>query len=210
MTAAPSAPAAEHPLERYYRLHAKIYDASRWSFLFGRDRLLRLVAAHCQPQNILEVGCGTGKNLARLRQLFPTARLTGLDLSEAMLAQARRKLRAATPAVAWRHQAYDRPLQNDPPFDLLVFSYALSMFNPGWDQAIASAAADLAPGGLIAVVDFHTSPYPLLVQWLALNHVRVAGHLLPELQTRFARRHLESRPAYGGLWHYFLFLGTKV
>ena len=196
-------------LERYYRLQAKIYDLSRWSFLFGRDRLLRLVAAHGRPQHVLEVGCGTGHNLVRLRQHFPGARLTGLDLSEAMLARARRKLAGTTPAVAWRRQAYDRPLQEEPPFDLLLFSYALTMFNPGWEEAIAAAWADLAPGGLVAVVDFHTSPFPLLVRWLAVNHVRVAGHLLPALQRRFLPRRQELRRAYGGLWTYFLFLGQK-
>ncbi len=209
MTQASASAANVHPLERYYRLHAKIYDMSRWTFLFGRDRLLRLVADRGQPQHILEVGCGTGKNLVRLRQLFPRAKLTGLDLSEAMLAQARRKLAGTTPAIGWRHQAYDRPLRVEPPFDLLLFSYALTMFNPGWEEAIAAAYADLAPGGLIAVVDFHSSPVPLFVRWLALNHVRLAGHLLPALQSRFVPRHLEIRRAYGGLWTYLLFLGQK-
>lgn len=198
-----------HPLERYYQFHARIYDASRWSFLFGRNRLLRLAAACCQPHEILEVGCGTGKNLARLHRLFPRARLTGLDLSQAMLARAQRKLAGAGGAVTWRHQSYDQPLLTTPPFDLLVFSYALTMFNPGWEQAVAAAEADLAPGGLIAVVDFHTSPLPLFVRWMALNHVRLAGHLLPVLQSRFATRHLEIRRAYGGLWSYLLFLGRK-
>ncbi len=198
-----------HPLERYYRLHARIYDASRWSFLFGRERLLRLVEAHGQPRNILEVGCGTGKNLLRLRQLWPGAKLTGLDLSAAMLAQARRKVGGAGPTLTWRHQAYSHPLLTDPPFDLLLFSYALTMFNPGWEEAIAAAAADLAPAGIMAVVDFHTSPFSLFRRWMALNHVRVAGHLLPVLENTFTTRHREIRPAYGGLWHYFLFLGQK-
>jgi S-adenosylmethionine-diacylgycerolhomoserine-N-methlytransferase len=32
-------------MDRYYRFHAKIYDATRWSFLFGREALIRQVAA---------------------------------------------------------------------------------------------------------------------------------------------------------------------
>jgi S-adenosylmethionine-diacylgycerolhomoserine-N-methlytransferase len=67
-----------HPLGKYYRFHSRIYDATRWIFLFGRDRLIRTTANFCQPARILEVGCGTGKNLVRLRQTFPGASLTGL------------------------------------------------------------------------------------------------------------------------------------
>ena len=33
-----------HPLERYYRLHSWIYDATRWSFLFGRNELMQTVS----------------------------------------------------------------------------------------------------------------------------------------------------------------------
>ncbi|MGQ9919818.1 MAG: class I SAM-dependent methyltransferase [Desulfobacca sp.] len=209
MTQASASAANLQRLERYYRLQAKIYDLSRWSFLFGRGQLLRLVATHGQPQRILEVGCGTGHNLVRLRRFFPTAELTGLDLSEDMLVQARRKLAGSRPVVSWRQQAYDRPLRCQPPFELLLFSYVLTLCNPGWEEAIAAAQADLAPGGLIAVVDFHTSPLPLLVRWLALNHVRVAGELLPALQSRFRPRHLQIRRAYAGLWDYFLFIGQK-
>lgn len=199
-----------HPLERYYRFHSRIYDATRWSFLFGRDRLVKLIAKYRQPSRILDVGCGTGKNLLRLCQVFPEAHLTGLDLSDAMLAQAKKKLAGHRPAVQLVHRAYDQPLLPEPPFDLLVFSYALSMFNPGWDQAIAAAYQELVPGGTIAVVDFHNSSLSLFKQWMALNHVRLEGHLLPELESRFTTIHKEIRPAYGGIWYYMLFIGKKV
>jgi S-adenosylmethionine-diacylgycerolhomoserine-N-methlytransferase len=57
MNAAP-APSA---IERYYRLHSRIYAATRWSFLFGRRAILDDIAAATTPARILEVGCGTGK-----------------------------------------------------------------------------------------------------------------------------------------------------
>ena len=81
-----------HPLEKYYRFHSRIYDATRWIFLFGRDRLVKEIAASFQPTRILEIGCGTGKNLVRLREMFPGVDLTGLDLSQDMLEVARKKL----------------------------------------------------------------------------------------------------------------------
>ena len=79
-------------LKRYYRLHAKIYDVTRWSFLFGRQRIIELASKNSQPKKILEVGCGTGRNLSALAKAFPEATITGLDLSSDMLSIARNKL----------------------------------------------------------------------------------------------------------------------
>jgi S-adenosylmethionine-diacylgycerolhomoserine-N-methlytransferase len=87
-----------------------------------------------------------------------------------------------------------------------VFSYALSMFNPGWEQALAAARADLSPGGTLAVVDFHDSPFPAFKRWMGLNHVRLEGHLLPGLEQWFPGGRGTVRQAYGGLWSYFFFL----
>jgi hypothetical protein len=40
-----------------------------------------------------------------------------------------------------------------------VFSYCLSMIDPGWQQALDAALCDLQPGGLLAVVDFHDTRF---------------------------------------------------
>ncbi len=194
-------------LERYYRLHAGIYDLTRWSFLLGREALVRRAAARLTPANILEVGCGTGKNLGQLGRLFPQARLWGLDLSADMLAVARRKLQGLAPRLTLIQAAYDHSVEKKPFFDLVVFSYALSMFNPGWEQALMAASQDLAPGGAIAVVDFHNSGSRLFKRWMGLNHVRLDGHLLPSLKGLFPLHESTIRPAYGGVWSYFLFVG---
>ncbi len=194
-------------IERYYRVHAGMYDLTRWSFLFGREALLRQVAARVSPARILEVGCGTGKNLVQLGRQFPQARLWGLDLSGDMLAVARKKLRNLSPRLTLIQAAYDRPVEGKPLFDLVLFSYALSMFNPGWEQALTAASRDLAPGGAIAVVDFHDSGLPMFKRWMGLHRVRLDGHLLPGLKSRFPRHEATVRPAYGGVWSYFRFLG---
>jgi S-adenosylmethionine-diacylgycerolhomoserine-N-methlytransferase len=194
-------------IERYYRVHAGIYDLTRWSFLLGREALLRQVAASFTPARILEVGCGTGKNLVQLGRQFPEARLWGLDLSGDMLAVARKKLQILAPRLTLIQAAYDHPVEEKPFFDLVVFSYALSMFNPGWEQALSAASRDLAPGGAIAVVDFHDSGFPLFKRWMGLNHVRLDGHLLAGLKSRFPIHEATVRPAYGGVWSYFRFMG---
>jgi S-adenosylmethionine-diacylgycerolhomoserine-N-methlytransferase len=197
-------------VERYYRFHAHIYDMTRWSFLFGRVAIIQKIAASAgHPARILEVGCGTGKNLIRLCRVFPSAHITGLDMSADMLEQARRKLGPLAERVTLLHQPYERPLQPDAPYDVVLFSYSLSMINPGWDEVIAHAASDLAPGGRVAVVDFHASNVPLFKQWMKRNHVQMNGHLLPALEQRFRPETSEVHRAYSGLWQYLLFVGLK-
>lgn len=196
-------------IQKYYRTHARIYDSTRWSFLFGRTAILADVAAMTSPVRILEVGCGTGKNLLGLCRRFPKAAITGLDLSEEMLAVARRKTERFGSRVGLLHRSYDAPLDDLTGYDLVLFSYALSMFNPGFEIAIQSAAADLAPGGCIAVVDFHATRIPLFERWMRLNHVRMNGQLRPVLQSLFEPRLDRVDHAYGGVWQYLTFIGRK-
>jgi len=200
---------ALHPLNRYYQLHARLYDATRWSFLFGRNTIIeRIAALDPQPQRILEIGCGTGKNLLALRQRLPCAQLTGLDLSGEMLAKARKRLQDQV-QVRLCNQLYDAPLASRQGFDLVLFSYTLSMINPGWDHVLRCAQQDLSPGGRLAVVDFAASPVPWFKRWMQLNHVCMEDHLAPELQHRFRTEQLDMRRAYGGLWQYLLFIGQR-
>ncbi len=196
-------------IKRYYRFHARIYDLSRWTFLKGRKALRATVAESLTPHRILEVGCGTGTNLLHLARLFPVAHLAGIDISADMLAVAKKKLRNFSHRLTLVQAAYDRPMAPGPQFDQIVFSYALSMFNPGWEEALAAAILDLKGEGTIAVVDFHDSPSPAFKKWLGLNHVRLDGHLLPFLRSQFLPCRWDIRPVYGGLWSYFFFIGHK-
>ena len=198
---------SESIVERYYRLHAPVYDATRWTFLFGRGDILRRVAEQCSAERILEVGCGTGRNLTELGRLFPRARITGLDLSASMLERAKKKVAPLGDRVELVRQRYDRPLHPTPTYNLVLFSYSLTMFNPGLEGAIDAASRDLAPGGRVAVVDFHDSNWPWFERWVEFNNVRVDGQVRPLLLERFAPLYDEVRSAYGGIWRYLLFLG---
>jgi len=207
----PPAPARDPGIEGYYRLHAGIYDATRWSFLFGRGAILAHAAAALPaPARILEVGCGTGRNLAALARMFPRAQLTGVDLSGEMLAIARRKTAAYGSRVTLLRRAYDAPVDAARGHQLVLCSYALTMFNPGFAAAIAAAHRDLVPGGHIAVVDFHATRLRWFARWMRVNHVRMDGQLRPLLRGQFAPVTDRVCPAYGGAWDYLLFVGRKT
>ncbi len=201
-------------MRRYYQWQAAVYDATRWTFLLGRSEILRhLPISNSAEQSLLEVGCGTGHNLRRLARRHPKLRLTGVDVSPDMLARAAKATQRYSRRVLLFERAYgaDATFHLSQPPDFVLFSYALTMFNPGWEEAIERAWADLPVGGRLAVVDFHDTPSGAFRWWMSKNHVRMEGHLLPFLRAKFETEFQAVRPAWlGGLWRYFLWVGRKV
>ncbi len=195
-------------LAGYYRLHAPIYDLTRPLFLFGRQRLLGDVAGisasigQRQPR-ILEIGCGTGSNLAILCRRFPDSQLVGVDLAAAMIERAQRRRLQHVHLV---HGALGR-VDLGAPFDIVIASYMLSMTGDEQARCIAAARAVLAPGGLLAVVDFHSTRSQHFARWMAHNHVRFNTDLPMQLQATAAPMAFASRIAYAGAWRYFSWIG---
>lgn len=204
-------PEVQHQRMRgMYSAHAVWYDATRWAFLFGRKTVVQHLPAHPR-QTLLEVGCGTGHNLRYLARAHPGWQLVGLDVSPDMLALSAKATAAFAGRVRLLEQPYGAGVPALPhPVDQVLFSYSLTMFNPGWEAALDQALADLKPGGHIAVVDFHHSSARVFQAWMASYHVRLDGHLLPALEARFEPVFRSIRPAWGGLWRYFLFVGQKT
>ena len=63
-------------MDGIYRYQRYVYDATRKYYLLGRDRMLD----DLQPPadgSILEIGCGTGRNLVLAARRYPIARLYG-------------------------------------------------------------------------------------------------------------------------------------
>jgi S-adenosylmethionine-diacylgycerolhomoserine-N-methlytransferase len=163
-------------MDRVYRWQRPIYDLTRKYYLFGRDRLIRELDAR-PGMAVLEVGCGTGRNLALIGKTWRGVRIHGLDISAEMLRSARKRLGGAGVLARGDATAFDaRALLGRAGFDRVVLSYALSMI-PDWEGALTQAAATLAPGGSLHVVDFGDCggmPAPLrtmLRGWLTRFHV---------------------------------------
>ncbi|SRR6266481_5479497 len=184
-------------MDRVYRHQRHIYDATRKYYLLGRDRL---IAGLAPPQGgtILEVGCGTGRNLMAIQRRYPDAKCFGLDISQAMLDAATVASRRAGLAdriafVQGDATAFDPvALFGTAHFDRVVMSYTLSMV-PDWRAALAQALAVTAPGGRLAIVDFgrgQALPRPVLVLldwWLGEFHVARRRDLGAEMAALAAR-----------------------
>lgn len=202
------APASIPPTDRMYRLHAPIYDATRWAFLQGRRQLVEALPADAEVRSILEVGSGTGFVTRRLLAKYPRATLQAVEPSVAMRKRARRRLAGYLDRVTFlEHALADAEVRG--PVDLAVFSYSLSMMNPGWSEAIEKAASLLRYGGRLAVVDFHEARCPLVRWWLRKHHVRAEAHLRPYLQARVAAEQDSVQKVAAGLWETIMFIGVR-
>jgi S-adenosylmethionine-diacylgycerolhomoserine-N-methlytransferase len=168
-------------MDAIYRKQRFIYDATRKYYLLGRDRLIDELDVP-PGGTVLEVACGTGRNLIRAARRFPQARLFGFDISTEMLATARSNISRAglsdriTLAQGDATGFDGRAAFGVDGFDRVMISYSLSMI-PDWRAALACAYDQTAPGGQLAVVDFGTqSELPRwfgagLRHWLGLFHV---------------------------------------
>ena len=74
-------------MNRTYRGQRHIYDFTRKYYLLGRDRMIEALDAG-DGARVLEIGCGTGRNLIAAARRYPVARLFGVDVSTEMLTSA--------------------------------------------------------------------------------------------------------------------------
>jgi S-adenosylmethionine-diacylgycerolhomoserine-N-methlytransferase len=195
-------------IQQYYQFQSKIYDLTRWAFLFGRRAIVNQAALPSQEiKSILELGSGTGHNLILLAKKFPNAQIIGIDVSEDMV-QIARKATRNYPNIEIRCTSFsDTSL---PTFDLILCSYVLTMINPGWDTWIAKVSDMLNPeGGVFAVVDFHNTRFKWFRNHMLSHNVMMEEHLLPKLSANFATKKLAINAPYLGLWQYISFVGQK-
>ena len=168
-------------MDSVYRHQRHIYDLSRKYYLLGGDGLIADLAP---PRGgaVLEIGCGTGRNLIAAGRAWPEARLYGVDISEAMLETARkavvkagmgdRVILAQGDACSFDAEA----LFGRASFERVFISYALSMI-PDWRSALRQAAGCVADAGKLEIVDFgQQEGLPMLWKrmlfgWLARFHV---------------------------------------
>jgi len=162
---------------RYWDRKSRSYDKEMayWDRrLFGDSR--RWACGQATGE-VLEVAVGTGLNLP----LYPeNVTLTGIDLSEQMLAPARERGRAATLLQA---DAHDLPFE-DGTFDTVVCTFGLCAI-PDAKKAVAEMVRVLRPGGLLILVDHVASTSRL---------IRIVQRLVELVTIPQAGEHFLRRP----------------
>jgi S-adenosylmethionine-diacylgycerolhomoserine-N-methlytransferase len=182
---------ATRRMNRMYRRQRHIYDGTRRYYLLGRDQLIATLNP-AAGATVLEIGCGTGRNLVLAAGLHPEARFFGIDVSTEMLTTAISAIlrRGLTKRIRVAHgdgTTFDpSALFGIPAFDHVLISYSLSMI-PDWRGVLQAAASNLKPGGRLHIVDFgHQERLPgvaraLLRRWLAMFDVTPRDDLEPVL-----------------------------
>ncbi len=140
-----------------YRFGARVYDVvSMERLVYRPGRRVAVEALDLTPgARVLDMGCGTGLNLPYLAAAVGTAgQLVGVDASQAMLRQARRRVAGSGwPTVTLVEGDAARLaslVAGD--FDAVLFTYSLSVISH-WQTAWQQAWALLRPGGRVAVAD---------------------------------------------------------
>jgi S-adenosylmethionine-diacylgycerolhomoserine-N-methlytransferase len=168
-------------MNKMYRWQRHIYDATRRYYLLGRDQLISGLRP-AAGANVLEIGCGTGRNLVLAARRHPEARFFGIDVSTEMLTSAVSAIsrHALTNRIRVAHgdgTGFDPDfLFGIRSFDHILISYSLSMI-PDWRRVVETGLSHLAPGGRLHIVDFGTQERlprfvrAALLRWLAIFDV---------------------------------------
>ncbi len=151
-----------------YRRIAPWYDVLIGPFI----RMLRPIGLSLfQPgrnSRILEIGCGTGTQLAFYRSRG--GRITGIDLSSAMLQAARARLDRGT--LVCRGNAARLPYPEEA-FDLVMASLVLHEMDPAVRSAVVEDMLRVTvPHGRLGIIDYHPQPRPSLKGAVANTIIR--------------------------------------
>lgn len=179
-------------MDKMYRYQRYFYDLTRKYYLLGRDKLMAEMNIS-DGENVLEIGCGTARNLIILAPKYPQANFFGLDASAEMLKTAQAKIDAKNIKNITLKTAladdftFNETFGLNEKFDAVFFSYAVSIIPP-WKESIENALENLKTDKTLYIVDFYDQAdlptwfRQLLTSWLKQFHVKYPEELLPFLE----------------------------
>jgi len=150
-----------------YRKRAKHYDLyDKFFQMIGfphRKRAIRALNLQ-RGDTVVEIGCGTGLNFPLLQEVIgPEGTIIGVDLTAAMLEQARQRVRVHSwPNVRLVHS--DAATFTFPSsVEGIISTFALTLV-PEFDQVILNGCRALTPGKRWTVTDLKMPSNPLIVK----------------------------------------------
>lgn len=164
---------------------------------------------------ILDLGSGTGRNIrVMLKALGSTGRVVGVDISQEMLRQARRRCRAY-PQVTFFNRRIEEELSFRDEFDKAFISFTLHGFeDEDKGKVFANAHRALKPGGIFWILDYNE--FDLDRQWFPFRwafrrfECELAGEFLSlDLKEMLTRHGFGSFVTYPFLRGYVRILGAR-
>jgi len=161
----------EEPMVALYQRRAGNYDLREGLYrLIGfrewKYRKMVIEALGLQPgDTVVEIGCGTGLNFSLLEQVIgPEGRIVGVDLTDAMLDQARKRIVQHGWSNIELVSADASNFEFRVGVDGIIPTFAITLI-PNYDQVIHNGARVLAPGKRWVILDLKRPDY--LPSWLA-------------------------------------------
>ncbi|WP_424030304.1 class I SAM-dependent methyltransferase [Methanoregula sp.] len=167
------------------------YEDSGFQYLYFdqiHKGVLSLVNVKSAPGDIVDVGCGTGRLLRKIRERWPYARPIGIDPAEGMVKKARQMMPDSTFIVC---PAKSIPLP-DTSVDLV---FSTTSFHHWSDQlqGIREIRRVLRPGGQFFLADM--APLPFFLRSVHRGHGHICNRL--RYETCLNRRVWKSRHSDG-------------
>ena len=119
-----------------------------------KQRQAAIAKISVQPQRILDLGCGTGSSTLLLKQAFPNANVTGLDISPQMLTMAKHKAKRMGLAIDWYQGLAEATQFADREFDLIAIAFLFHETPVEVAQSVLRECERLLePGGQLVILD---------------------------------------------------------
>jgi ubiquinone/menaquinone biosynthesis C-methylase UbiE len=148
----------EHLIETYrkkakhYDITSRLYPAPGYPQRAQRLRAVQALGLRAGA-SVIDVACGTGLNFPLIEEVIgPDGRIIGVDLTDAMLAQAQGRIETSGWSNISLVQADAADFDFPTEVDAILSTYALSQV-PGCAEVIAHGAAALSEGGRWVVLD---------------------------------------------------------
>ena len=148
---------------------APAYDFMNRAMTLGIDIWWRYLAVKrlksIHPANILDVATGTGDFAIQLKESLHPQHITGIDLSQGMLDEARRKIeqRGLQDVITFEQGDCMALPMADGTFDAVTVAFGVRNFEH-LQQGYQEMARVLKPGGMLCVLELST-PTNRLIRW---------------------------------------------